>query len=179
MNTITALDFVNAFNNAKDAYGLSEVHVNLLAIELEVQTVDVVQFIRDNPNIAETYSIDSTHGKQPGMYIFAVNEALYENAILTAETAIVEDDAGGDIVVTPVGGEFVAAEIVKTTSWIFDAGVTELTLASVTVDDGVATATFTGTAVAGFVTLMVKPVAMENGNHSRPIVVEIEAAPEA
>ncbi len=180
METITALEFVNAFNNCLEAYNLTEVHVNLLAIELGVSTVSLVQFIKDNPSICETYNVTTSSGKTQGMYVYAVNEALYENAILTAETDMVADDDGGDIVVTPVGGEFDATEAAKTTSWIFDAGTTALVLSSIVISEaGVATLTFTETAVEGTVTLIAKPIAMKNGNHSRPVTVEIPAAPEA
>jgi hypothetical protein len=142
----------DAFRACKQIYGVDRVHVNLIAIQLNVLAIDVITYINNNPTLVNTRFEAANSGfvkpetaNYPGTYVTGVTLIPF---ISTVSVPKVGED-GATIVLTLSGDTFVeAAETI--TNFTVDAGTTGLTLSTSTKDsDTQVTLVFTGTVGAG------------------------------
>jgi len=137
-----------AFNRCQQIYGITEVHVQLIAKQLGVLASDVIDVINDNSSLYATkmnaansvYSSKILGDEFGGLIITKITTIPY----LTGVTSIREGSDGGTIALTPQGDTFSASTSIG--NWTVDVGQTGLTLASVNSATATKTLTFTGTA---------------------------------
>lgn len=153
----------DAFRACKQIYGVDRVHVNLIAIQLNVLAIDVITYINNNPTLVNTRFEAANSGfvkpetaNYPGTYVTGVTSIPF---ISTVSVPKVEED-GATIVLTLSGDTFAAAaETIE--NFTVDAGTTGLTLSTSTKDsDTQVTLVFTGTVGAGTLSIGVKATAL-------------------
>ena len=155
----------SAFNSCKKIYGLSEVHVQLIAKQLGVLAKDVVDVIDANPTLYTTrmnpvnsnYSNPVSGTEFSGLIVTAITAIPY----LTTSSVIREGDNGGTIVLTPSTSTFTNST--SAGNWTVDVGLTGLTLHSVNAGTATKTLTFTGTAKPGTISIKCKYTGIASG----------------
>jgi len=168
-------DVYVAFNQCKKIYGLTEVHVQLIAKQLGVLAGEVVDVIDANSSLystrmnpANSNYINSVSGNEyPGMIVTGITAIPY----LSTTSIIREADNGGTIVLTPSTGTFTNSN--STANWTVDVGLTGLTFASVNNATATKTLTFTGTAKPGTISIKCKASGMTSGIASDTLYFEV------
>jgi hypothetical protein len=164
-----------AFNRCQQIYGITEVHVQLIAKQLGVLASDVIDVINDNSSLYATrmnaansvYSSKILGDEFGGLIITKITTIPY----LTGVTSIREGSDGGTIVLTPQGDTFGAST--STGNWTVDVGQTGLTLASVNSATATKTLTFTGTAKPGTVSIKCKAAGLAGTVNSDTVYIDI------
>ena len=153
----------DAFRACKQIYGVDRVHVNLIAIQLNVLAIDVITYINNNPTLVNTRFEAANSGfvkpettNYPGTYVTGVTLIPF---ISTVSVPKVGED-GATIVLTLSGDKFATAAG-TTTNFTVDAGTTGLTLSTSTKDsDTQVTLVFTGTVGAGTLSIKASATAL-------------------
>lgn len=150
----------DAFRACKQIYGVDRVHVNLIAIQLNVLAIDVITYINNNPTLVNTRFEAANSGfvkpettNYPGTYVTGVTLIPFISTVSVPEV-------GGDgaTIVLTLSGDTFATAAGTITNFTIDAGTTGLTLSTSTKDsDTQVTLVFTGTVGAG--TLSIKATA--------------------
>lgn len=157
-------EFRDAFLAARQIYCTSEIHVNLLARQLGVLAIDIIEYIEANPTLITTrmnsissgYSNPNSDGEYFGTFILNVSTLPY----LTTQSFVREGDNGGTIVVTLSGNTFHAVSETEA-NWTVDVGTTGLTFTTAVKDSTTqVTLTFTGTAKRGTISIMAEALAL-------------------
>lgn len=183
--SINPVKFVQAFHAVRKAYNVQAVHVKTLADEMEVSTIDLVQFLDDNKSIAVAYDLDGTSRIQQGLYIGDVGDPILTHARFTVKH---EETADKDhlLVVTLIGGEFVdESEAEDVDNYIIDVGDTDITASTITAtvneDDPIVEVkiVINKAPSAGEIVMVIRPAALKNGNFSEVCTLVIDAAEEA
>jgi len=164
-----------AFNRCRQIYGVTEVHVQLIAKQLGVLASDVIDVINNNPSLYATRmnAANSAYGSRilgdefGGLVVSGITVIPY----LTAVTSIREGSNGGTIVLTPQGDTFGSSQ--STGNWTVDVGQTGLTFASVNAATATKTLTFTGTAKPGTVSIKCKAAGLTGTVDSDTVYIEI------
>jgi hypothetical protein len=154
-----------AFNSCKKIYGLSEVHVQLIAKQLGVLAKEVVDVIDANPTLYTTrmnpvnsnYSNAVSGNEFAGLIVTAITAIPY----LTTSSVIREADSGGTITLIPSTSTFTSST--SAANWIINAGTTGLTLSAVGAGTATKVLTFTGTAKPGTISIQCKASGMASG----------------
>ena len=142
----------DAFRACRQIYGIDRVHVNLIAIQLNVLAIDVITYINDNPTLVGTRFEAANSGfvkpetvNYPGVYVTSVTSIPFISTVSTPKVG----ETGATIVLTLSGDTFAAAAG-TITNFTVDAGTTGLTLSTSTKDSNTqVTLVFTGTVGAG------------------------------
>lgn len=172
---MTHKQIYSAFQACKKIYGTQEVHVQLIAKQLGIIALDVVEYIEANPtlfvtrmnNINSGYENKVLGNEYPGLLVSSVSSLVW----LTTSSIIREGDDGGTIVLTPSAGTF--KNSTSTANWIVDAGTTGLTLASVNNGTTTKTLTFTGTAYSGKLKIACKADGVSGESNTDYIEIDI------
>lgn len=165
----------DALIRAKMIYGLSPVHVNLIALQTVplVPVSELVDYILQNPSLVNTeFSMkDAGFLDYAGLFVKSVVAIPY----LESQSVIREGDSGATVVVTLSGDTFVAGSE-TTSNWTVDAGATGLTLSAATKDSSTqVTLSFTGTAKTGTLTIKAKDEALTGSIASDTVSLLVEA----
>ena len=170
-------DVYVAFNQCKKIYGVTEVHVQLIAKQLGVLAGEVIDVIDANSSLYSTrmnpansnYTSNVSGSEYAGMIVTGITTIPY----LSTSSVIREADNGGTIVLTPSTSTF--KNSTSTDNWIVDVGLTGLTLASVNNQTATKTLTFTGTAHPGTISIKCKSTGITSGVASDTIYIDIAA----
>lgn len=154
-----------AFNSCKKIYGLSEVHVQLIAKQLGVLAKEVVDVIDANPTLYTTrmnlvnsnYSNPVSGNEFSGLIITGITAIPFISTV----SVIREGDNGGTITLSISGGTFTSST--STNNWTIAAGNTNLTLASVGTGTTTKVLTFTGVAQLGTLSIQCKAAGITGG----------------
>jgi hypothetical protein len=155
----------SAFNSCKKIYGLSEVHVQLIAKQLGVLAKDVVDVIDANPTlytirmnpVNSNYSNPVSGTEFSGLIVTGITAIPY----LTTSSVIREGDNGGTIVLTPSTSTFTSST--SASNWTVSVGTTGLTLSAVGTGTATKVLTFTGTAKPGTISIKCKSTGITSG----------------
>jgi hypothetical protein len=158
-------DVYVAFNQCKKIYGVTEVHVQLIAKQLGVLAGDVIDVIDANSSLYATrmnsansnYTSNVSGSEYAGMIVTGITAIPY----LSTKSIIREADNGGTIVLTPSTSTFTNSTAAG--NWTVDVGLTGLTLASVNNLTATKTLTFTGTAKPGTISIKCKADGIKSG----------------
>jgi hypothetical protein len=168
-------DVYVAFNQCKKIYGVTEVHVQLIAKQLGVLAGDVIDVIDANSSLYATrmnsansnYTSNVSGSEYAGMIVTGITAIPY----LSTKSIIREADNGGTIVLTPSTSTF--ANSTSTENWTVDVGLTGLTLVSVNAGTATKTLTFTGTAKPGTISIKCKAAGIKSGVASDTLYFDV------
>lgn len=170
-------DVYVAFNQCKKIYGVTEVHVQLIAKQLGVLAGEVIDVIDANSSLYSTrmnsansnYTSNVSGSEYAGMIVTGITAIPY----LSTTSIIREGANGGTIVLTPSTSTFKSST--STENWTVDVGTTGLSLASVNNQTATKTLTFTGTAQTGTISIKCKAAGITSGVASDTIYIDIAA----
>ena len=158
----------SAFEACKQIYGSNEIHVQLIAKQLNVLAIEVVKYLDNNPTLATTRMLDKpTITNYAGLIVKSVTQL----PCFTTDTVVLEGDSGAVITLTPVGDTVKTST--STANWTIDSGTTGLSLASVNSGTATKALTFTGTVYAGTLSIVCKATGMTSGVISDEIKIVI------
>lgn len=166
--------FYDAFNACKKIYGTDKVHVNLIAKQLGVLAINVIDYINNHETLVKTsYGVANSGYLKPGnmnysgLYVVDVSVIPFINT----NTTLTVGDNGATIDISVIGDTFKSST--STSNWNIDAGHTGLTLASVNAGTTSKILTFTGTVNAGTISIQCKASGMTNGIASDVLYLNI------
>lgn len=168
-------DVYVAFNQCKKIYGVTEVHVQLIAKQLGVLAGEVIDVIDANSSLYSTrmnpansnYTSNVSGSEYAGMIVTGITVIPY----LSTKSIIREADNGGTIVLTPSTSTF--KNSTSTDNWTVDVGTTGLTLVSVNNQTATKTLTFTGTAHPGTISIKCKSSGIASGVASDTLYFDV------
>lgn len=164
----------DAFNACKKIYGTDKVHVNLIAKQLGVLAINVINYINDHETLVKTrYDVANSGYFKPGNMHYSGLYVADVNAIpfISTNTKLIVGDNGATVNINVTGDSFKTST--STSNWSIDAGHTGLTLSSVGSGTTSKALTFIGTVKAGTISIQCKAAGMAKGIASDVLYLDI------